>query len=217
MVFAFDLFEMSTSTKMKVDEIRRKLVNKIIPDKFPNEVIKSFATMMFRDEVVKLMGFALISNDWVLPLSKWIGDKKCLEVMAGSGALSYALKEQGVDIIATDNCSWNLSDWFDKNKSNWTEVENIDAIEAVEKYGKEVDIIFMSWPYMDDTAFKVLEKMREVNPNCKLIYIGEGSGGCTANDNFFKSIKIVEEEAFKLAMSEFKNWQSIYDRPMLIY
>ena len=88
MDFAFDLFEMSTSTKMKVDEIRRKLVNKIIPDKFPNEVIKSFATMMFRDEVVKLMGFALISNDWVLPLSKWIGDKKCLEVMAGSGALS---------------------------------------------------------------------------------------------------------------------------------
>ena len=43
----------------------------------------------------------------------------------------------------------------------------------------------MSWPYMDDTCYKAYKMMKEINPNCLMIYIGESIGGCTACDEFF--------------------------------
>ncbi|MBS4199128.1 hypothetical protein KHA93_05595 [Bacillus sp. FJAT-49732] len=47
--------------------------------------------------------FANVTVDWVHHLAKWIGTRKCLEVMAGYGYLARLLNYFGVDIIATDN------------------------------------------------------------------------------------------------------------------
>lgn len=165
-----------------------------------------------REIYIRECGFPYITESWVKPLARWIGNRKCLEVMAGTGWLSYALSKYKVAIKATDNYSWEHK-FADINKN----VERIDAIEAVEKYGKQVKFIIMAWPYMDNTAYRVLMKMREVNPDCRIIYIGEWFGGCTADDEFFEAI--IEEcdlKGFNKVASKYRSWEGIHDTLCLL-
>ena len=200
-----------------ISTIRYSINNRIIPESYPRYFTDYINPNRWtdRDETIKCMGFSLISLDWIKPLSQWINNRKCLEVMAGSGCLSYALRQEKVNIISTDDYSWKTNNWRD-NERMWMDVENLDAIESVKKYGRNVDIIIMSWPYMDNTGTQVLKAMREVNSNCVMIYIGEGSGGCTADDEFFNIMSEVEDEFFYNSVKEYKQWYGIHDRPYLI-
>ena len=42
---------------------------------------------------------------------------------------------------------------------------------------------------MDDTLVKVYKKLKEINPECLIIYIGEREGGCCSCDEFFEISK----------------------------
>lgn len=187
----------------------KALEKKEIPQEYKKEILFCH---IFRDEIIQRQGFPLIAKNWIKPLSKWISDKRCLEIMAGKGVLSYALKQEGVNIIPTDNFSWENF----INNNTWCDVENIDAIKAIEKYGKTIDIIIMSWCYMDETGYKCLLKMREVNPNCKMIYIGEWAGGCTASDSFFESLTEIHDDSFEEISLLFPKWHTIHDNIYLI-
>lgn len=160
----------------------------------------------WRDKYIKEFGFPLFAEDWVKPLSTWIGDRPCLEIMAGTGYLSYALSLYGVNIKATDDYSW------EKHFTNFKDVENIDCLQAIKKYGKDVKFIICSWPYMDEMANFSLVMMREVNPKCRMIYIGEGWGGCTASDKFFNNVEECEVEGFNQAVSKYRRWSGLHDR-----
>ena len=153
----------------------------------------------------KSFGFPLISEDWVKPLAKWIGDRPCLEIMAGTGYLSYALGKYGVKIKATDNYSW------DNYFKNFINVERMDCFEAIKKYGKQVDFVICSWPYMDDTAALCLELMFKINPKCRMIYIGEDYGGCTANNRFFDISEFQDIKGFNEAVMNYTRWEGIHD------
>ncbi len=199
-----------------MEEILKIIENKEIPYNYPNDFTKNFH---LRSKVIEDMGFVLISKDWISPFSDWIGSRKCLEIMAGSGALSYSLMQQGVNIITTDDFSWEMSEkqklWWNNGKL-WTKIEKINYLDAIKKYGKDIDIIIMSWPYMDNMAARALIKMRKINPLCLMIYIGEGSGGCTANDRFFQLIRPIQDYSFEESVKKFKRWWGIYDYPMLV-
>lgn len=161
-----------------------------------------------REQWLKKGMYALVTWSWVTPFAKWIGNKKCLEVMAGRGWLSLALQSLGIDVIATDDYSW-------LKQKNWdepvTEVEELDSIEAIEKYGKDIDLLIISWPYMDDVAYNTIKKLNEINPNVQIIYIGEGMGGCTADDDFHEHFKEIDDEDFQKAVSGFQQWWGLHD------
>ena len=166
-----------------------------IPEKFP-DFKSAFNSSMFRysEDVCSLynfreyytenFSFSIVSKNWLRILAHFIGDSKCLEIMGGTGLISKGLHDFGVDIICTDDYSWE-----EGGKPHWkrhfTDIERIDAVEAVKKYANNVSFIIMSWPYMDDTCYKAYKMMKEINPNCLMIYIGESAGGCTACDEFF--------------------------------
>ena len=211
-------------TKMShiIDNMKLK---KRIPETYPC-VVNTPAHLLdahtavyeLRDQFIEAGGFCLVSYDWVRKLKDTIiKDGKCLEIMAGSGMLSKALKDVGCDIIATDNKAWGefphkkFNTWF---REPFTDVEEIDCIDAIEKYGKDVDFIIVSWAYMDDTCYRALLKMREVNPDCLMIYIGE-YGDCCADENFTEAA-----ESFDIHWFEHKkdgkepiveNLEEIYD------
>ena len=185
------------------------LSNKEIPDSYDRNLTSS---IVFRDFIIERQGFTLISKEWIKPLAKWIGNKNCLEIMSGKGTLSYALKQEGVNIKATDDFSWSKF----TSMNTWCDIEQIDAVEAIEKYGKDMDYIIMSWCYMDDTGYKCLKKMREINPNCKMLYIGEWQGGCTGNDEFFESLVEICDESFEKIAAKLPQWSGIHDRLCLI-
>lgn len=141
----------------------------------------------FRDWCVSNegIGFTLITGEFCDKLAKFIGNRKVLEVMSGKGVLAKGLIDRGVYIKCTDDYSW-----LGQNLNQWIEVEQIDGVEAVKKYGKDYDILLMSWaPYEKPDAYNILMAMRKFNPNMIMIYIGESEGGCCADINFFNAVK----------------------------
>ena len=110
---------------------------------------------------------------------------------------------QGADIIATDIKPNGKNGWCRGGKF-YCNVEELSAIDAVKKYkGRNV---FMAWPpYNTPMAHDVVSNM-EVGTY--LIYIGEGHGGCTGDDNFFESLYSDFEEIDDIAIPQ---WSGLHD------
>lgn len=216
--------EIINSAHIRYQPILELLKNHQIPESYPEADRYPFlfgersldeGSLFVRDEVIRLCGYCFLSYDWVRPLAAWIGTRRCMEIMCGSGALSFALRSCGVKIHATDNFSWERQDplWF---QNPWIEVEQIDCLQAIEKYGRETDLLLCSWPYMDDTCYQALLKMREVNPGMKMIYIGELENGATASDKFFDTMDVVDDASFYTAVAQFRSAYTLHDRPLLL-
>lgn len=172
-------------------------------------------SLQIRSQLLGLCGYCLLAYDWLQPLAAWIGARKCLEIMCGSGALSKGLQDCGVSVRATDDFSWDkehTTDWF---RNGWTKLEEMPALQAIETYGRDVDFIICSWPFLSEDCYQALLKMREVNPAACMIFIGEWRGA-TASDSFFDVAEIVEDTTFQQAVANFKSIYQVQDRPYLI-
>lgn len=166
-----------------------KLYNEVATGKIPDFVPQAYGyddydlmTMQVETELKNKYGYygrmskktaeSLVEN---LDLK----EKTVLDFMAGRGYGVNALRDAGVDVIATDDQSWNST------KSS--HIENLDAIEALDKYGAESDYAFMSWsPYDNELDLKILQHMKDKHPHLKLIVLGE-EFGCTNSEKFWET------------------------------
>ena len=82
--------------------------------------------------------FCFYSSAFVKSLATMIAGRRCLEIGAGDGTLARFLKEQGVQLTATDNHGWEKSVMY----PDW--VLKLDAREALAEYAPEV--VICSWP-----------------------------------------------------------------------
>lgn len=103
-----------------------------------------------------------------------LGPKRIVEVGAGDGYLSYFLGEHGVDIVPTDDYSRDFI-----KRPGW--VEKIGHIDALKKY--DPDLVFINWEEFQATySLDVL-----AYPSVKhLLWIGEGSDGCTGSEELWE-------------------------------
>lgn len=143
----------------------------------------------WREEVFRpLTGYVNINMEMVDKLAEALDDKKCLEVMSGNGLLSRCLQDRNVDIIATDKSMPIENSYLPLRTEQFTDIRQMDALDAIREYGKDIDILVMSWPpYGDDIAYRCVETLHEVNPEAEILYIGELWGGCNADDAFFNA------------------------------
>jgi hypothetical protein len=82
--------------------------------------------------------YCFYSRALVEALAGMIGSRSCLEIGAGDGTLTRFLKNQGVQLTATDNHGW-------ENAVKYPEwVVKLDAREALTTYTPEV--VICSWP-----------------------------------------------------------------------
>lgn len=158
----------------------------IDPDRPWYQKKNSFDNFYVRELYTENISWCLVNKSWTKDLANFLGDAKVVEVYAGKGLIAKQLKEFGVDITSYDNFSWNL------NNKTFTKVYMKDAEEAIKSYENgTIDFVLMSWvPYEDKTCIKVLKILKENQPNCKIIYIGEPYGGCNACDEFFEMIDL---------------------------
>lgn len=224
------LSSFSFSTRLEL-KIRNKEIdlNEIFHDKSDtySKSCLCYPYMVFHD----IIGYTNVSMNWIRILKdEIIKDSFCIEVIAGSGSLSYALKSIGANILATtDDFSWieagddmksfyiekikkekdeklqkyfyykakNITDMQDHplQGSKWKDIHYMkdvvkeDALTTIRKHIKKCDFLLISWPPMDEGCYVFYQMMKELNPNCKMIYIGEDEGGCCASDSFFNNAK----------------------------
>ena len=119
---------------------------------------------------------------------------RVLEVFAGNGLLAALLSVRGVPVKAT-----SLFAGHDGHEHGLLyPVEELRAIEAVERYGDEHDILLMSWPTATEAAAEAVIAWGSDRP---IIFIGEitnpdlgfsGLGGC-ASDRLFAVTEVMAE------------------------
>lgn len=154
--------------------------------------------------------WVVIADTWLKPLAEWIGDRKCLEIMAGGGWLAKGLGNHGVVVEATDDFSW------EDRHSKMTPLIHVmreDAITSAQ-YSKDMDIMIVSWPpYGDEQGDIVVQACNMWGSERPIVYIGENSGGCNAPDEFFEHFTL-DDDAPDIFLPQ---WWGLHDQLMIGY
>lgn len=124
--------------------------------------------------------YGKIMKDTATDIASNVGDGIVLDPMAGNGWAAKALREAGVKTIASDDNSWEIS----------KDVENLDALESLRKYGDKISHLLISWaPYGSDMDVKLLREVRANYPHVTIINVGESEGGCTGSSEFWEEFE----------------------------
>lgn len=136
-----------------------------------------------RRDLIGRYGFAIPTSRAITQIKK-LGP--VLEIGSGNGYWAHELRKAGADVVATDlRPDAGLNDYpFQKQ---WTLVEEFEAVEAVRTFGKG-RVLLVVWPcYNESWAYRALKAYRETG-GTTLVYVGEGQGGCTADESFFDEL-----------------------------
>ncbi len=176
----------------------------------------NFAAFAYRDRLFKVRDslitefglHIIIDKAWIRRLAEWIGDRTCLEIMAGAGWLAKGLFDAGVDITAADDFSWEEDDFYrpcNVRGMRPFDVLRYDAVAACRGFADR-DILICSWPPKGADLFH--RACNEWGPDRTVVFIGEGQGGHTADDNFFERFR-EQDDPVEIP---YYSWQGIRDR-----
>lgn len=128
-----------------------------------------------------------------------------LEVGVGTDYWAYELNKSGADVVATDRLPFTGSQDTAPYRFNrlWTDVLVMDGVTALEAFPDRT--LFLCWPSYDEPwAAGVLAAYRGTT----FVYVGEGPGGCCADDAFFALLESGWEEADEVRIPV---WCGIHD------
>ena len=114
--------------------------------------------------------------------------------MAGNGYISKGLRNNNATqkIYTTDSQAWVKEN--ETGKHPVTKIEKLDALEAIKKYGDEVEYVIMSWaPDKGEIDWDVLELLRSTYPEVKLLVIGE-KDGATNSKKFWHEAQLSQDD-----------------------
>jgi hypothetical protein len=200
-----------------------------------------FETYYGRHEYIDNYGFVLLTRELIhglvdtimhLVVERELIGSKIVELGAGQGWITFWINRiakarclRDTDLVkAIDNGAWETKDVGSKQFLNsW--VERADAVEYVKN--EKPDIVIMCWPHPEDAwATEVARNLPDGTP---IIYIGEGWGGCCAEDSFWKyteewdedrykdeHVNDKVEEAMERAYKGSVCWDGIHDYPELL-
>lgn len=141
---------------------------------------RSAEARRLRYEFGSRFSFAILDGVTVERLSRF---GPLLEIGAGKGYWAWELRKAGVDIIATDPTGigryWKSGHW----REPWTTIEPLDARTALRKYPGRT--LLSVWP---DRGGTWPSQALQVYRGRKVLYVGEGPGGCTGNYEFHKTL-----------------------------
>ncbi len=115
-----------------------------------------------------------------VPALEWIATHcpRIVEIGAGNGYWAWMLTQYGCDVIAYD---------IAPTENDWVHGSHYPVLEGgTEKAALHPDrALMLCWPpHSDPMAFDALSAYQ----GDTLIYIGESSGGCTGDENFFRRL-----------------------------
>ena len=131
--------------------------------------------------------------EFIEELANFLRNKRVLEIFAGNGYLAAWLNRSGVPVRATTRFSGHDGHSY----GLYAPVEALGALEAVERYGLQSDVLLVCWPTVTPVVLSAARRWGTEKP---IVFIGEVAdaenqllGGC-ATDEFFKAV--VREHEF---------------------
>ncbi|MFD1419057.1 hypothetical protein [Companilactobacillus keshanensis] len=156
--------------------------------------------------------WATVTEDFMRIWSELYPDTKYLELMAGNGYISRGFKNFGVESICTDDLSWAKQS--QTGLKTLVDVENLDAITALEKYQKDIDAVVLAWsPDREEIDYDILQLVRRAG--IKLFVIGE-KDGATNSHKFWENAEIVEDPKIEQLNKMYSHYDLVCDRLYLI-
>ena len=133
-----------------------------------------------RDLLVFNYSFAIPSPGDIAFLARHIAGRPVIELGAGTGYWAWQLTQAGVDVVAYDSQEW-------VNNGRFTDRQFHPVHEgSIERIAEHPDrMLMLCWPdYNTSFALDALNAYAGDD----LIYIGEGWGGCTGDEEFGKRL-----------------------------
>ncbi len=220
---SFDQLCKNTATNNWIRDYMEHRIPEDIPvkhTKYPTLDFNMLTSSSIRSLAIQFCGFALVTeallNGLVKDMENYTdkpADKiNVLEVGCGLGTLACGLRKHGVNVIAVDNFKrFAFGSSFSVDNAWIDDIINMDQVDAVEKYCSDVDFIIASWPECNNDITRVLTTMRTINPKTRMIYCGEGYGGCTATDEFFEVVGDISITSMKNTNNSYRKWYNMYD------
>lgn len=145
-----------------------------------------------RNALVRLYSFA-IPTTYAIKLCAKYGP--IVEMGAGTGYWASLITKMGGDVIAYDDGSWGYTERYHDVRHGTPETLAQHADRT----------LFLCWPPYDDSfARACLDHFRGDH----LIYVGEGYGGCTADDEFHERLGAEWEHIDGYPIPQ---WVGVYD------
>lgn len=157
-------------------------IDEIIPKylKEGSDVV-NFDEVDRRNLFIESFGFSIPSKEAINHIIGFCRYDKILELGAGLGLWSRLMAMSGIQVVSTDvgeNGGYDID-----FKKRWTNIEFLNHIDAIKKYGSECNVMFLSWPTDNDN---MATESVILFPGQKIIYIGDGVGGTVVENPFFE-------------------------------
>jgi len=152
-----------------------------------------------RQEMVQRYAFA-VPSDAALDLIASRGP--VVEIGAGTGYWAKLLRERGCHVLAYDAMGPAWEKWFPHGLV--AEVRK-GGVEEAAKHANRT--LLLVWPYMDSMAYDAVQAYTCAGGQ-RVIYVGEGPGGCTADDDFFAFMAVAWQEDTTMALPQ---WDGMHD------
>lgn len=186
----------------------------LLPVENMQDINKLFLSTTFfqaRQIAIQEYGYPLLNEIFLNNFSKILQNDHILDIGAGSGFLAKHLNERGQNITAIDK-------YQKENKYGFTnpyfKVYEDDGVNHLLNSGNKYDTIILSWPpYDTEMAYNILSAMQAGQ---RLIYIGEGEGGCTADQSFFRLLSekaILIQDETEMLNENYTRYAGIHDHP----
>ena len=161
---------------------------------------------------------------WAIPSAKAVksivdfsGNETIYEIGAGKGYWAYFIDKMKGKIKCFDNPECVFNYFQSPKKNNYGQniadisefktfypVDFCTPIDVVQRC-KDAKVLMFCWPeYNKSWAYEYLKKIKPE----KLIYIGEGYGGCCADNSFFDYIKKCYDE---YGFTSIPQWDGLHD------
>lgn len=164
----------------------------------------SLASTELRRQLVPRYAWTVTSPDTVAFVAKYAGPF-VVDPMAGTGYWARLLAERGAFVMAYDRHAADpAANHWHQSMPHWTRVLSGEAADTVAAAGAGVTLL-LSWPPYDtpDGA----DAVRAYTGN-RIIYIGEGDGGCTGDDELHK---ILSAEWIEVEYHKPVQWWGLHD------
>lgn len=167
--------------------------NKILDEKYRDNL--NIRMLYFKNRI----SWAVPNQDFIKTCQEFVDDDSILSIGSGRSFIEKLFLLKKIKVHPTDNYKWQMNGHFCK-------VEKINHKNAIKKYS-DANVLMLIWPPHSDPMASESLKLFKGN---KVIYVGEGIGGCTANNKFFDLLNKEWNVEKCFEMSRFKPC-SVYD------